>query len=161
MLVADVLHLYEYHFTLNRRIWERSITTLSADQFVQDHDYSQGSVRNQVVHMLSVDESWFNSLDGDDGRRFLDPATFPDRASVRAYWDNVETMMRRRLAGLSDERLRQDVAPGYAPGLKVWQALLQVLNHGTDHRAQLLALLHQLGAPTFAQDYIYFAMGRE
>ncbi len=37
-----------------------------------------------------------------------------------------------------------------------WQILLQGVNHGTDHRAQVLALLHQLGAPTLEQDFMIY-----
>jgi uncharacterized damage-inducible protein DinB len=33
--------------------------------------------------------------------------------------------------------------------------LLHVANHGTDHRAQLLRLLHDLGVKTTSQDYIF------
>jgi uncharacterized damage-inducible protein DinB len=36
----------------------------------------------------------------------------------------------------------------------VWQVLLHVVNHGTDHRAQILRLLNDLGGYTEYQDYI-------
>ncbi len=38
--------------------------------------------------------------------------------------------------------------------------LIHVANHGTDHRAQLLALLNQLGVETFPQDYFFFMIGK-
>ncbi|MBE2271224.1 MAG: hypothetical protein IAE80_23520, partial [Anaerolinea sp.] len=37
----------------------------------------------------------------------------------------------------------------------MWKLMLHVVNHGTDHRAQVLAMLHSLGAPTFAQDMVF------
>jgi uncharacterized damage-inducible protein DinB len=40
--------------------------------------------------------------------------------------------------------------------LIVWQVLLHVVNHGTDHRAQLLRLLNDLGVKTTSQDYIFY-----
>jgi uncharacterized damage-inducible protein DinB len=40
--------------------------------------------------------------------------------------------------------------------LIVWQVLLHVVNHGTDHRAQLLRLLHDLGVKTTSQDFIFY-----
>jgi uncharacterized damage-inducible protein DinB len=40
--------------------------------------------------------------------------------------------------------------------LIVWQVLLHVVNHGTDHRAQLLRLLNDLGVNTVSQDYIFY-----
>lgn len=40
--------------------------------------------------------------------------------------------------------------------LIVWQVLLHVVNHATDHRAQLLRLLNDLGIKTTSQDYIFY-----
>jgi uncharacterized damage-inducible protein DinB len=40
--------------------------------------------------------------------------------------------------------------------LIVWQVLLHVVNHGTDHRAQLLRQLNDLGVKTISQDYIFY-----
>jgi uncharacterized damage-inducible protein DinB len=37
-----------------------------------------------------------------------------------------------------------------------WEILAHVVNHGTDHRAQILSLLFQLGAPTVEQDLILY-----
>jgi uncharacterized damage-inducible protein DinB len=39
----------------------------------------------------------------------------------------------------------------------MWQVLLHVVNHGTDHRAQTLRLLNDLGIKTVSQDYIFYA----
>ena len=35
-----------------------------------------------------------------------------------------------------------------------WQVLLHIVNHGTDHRSQVLRALTDLGAPAFDQDFI-------
>jgi uncharacterized damage-inducible protein DinB len=40
--------------------------------------------------------------------------------------------------------------------LILWQVLLHVVNHGTDHRAQLLRLLNDLGVETTSQDYVFY-----
>ncbi|HRN49874.1 MAG TPA: DinB family protein [Anaerolineales bacterium] len=146
-------NLFEYHFTRNRELWQHCIATLTPDQFVQEIDYSIGSLRNQCVHLQNIDERWFSGLRGLDLPDFADPAAYPDAASVRAKWDAVEAGMREYLADLKDSALAED----FMPGVKVWQILFHVINHGTDHRAQMLASLHALGAPTFAQDYFFFA----
>ncbi len=148
--------LFDYHFALNHKVWDQSICTLTGEQFVQDLPYSIGSIRNQTVHMMSVDERWFSGLRGVARPDFLDPAAFPDRPAVRAYWDTVEMQMRDVLKGLTDEQIE---AP-FAPELATWQMLLHLVNHGTDHRAQMLAMLNSLGAPTFSQDYLHYLFGR-
>jgi uncharacterized damage-inducible protein DinB len=40
--------------------------------------------------------------------------------------------------------------------LAVWQVLIHVINHGTDHRAQILRILHDLGVKTTSQDYVFY-----
>ena len=150
-------HFYEYHFTENRNIWDQYVTPLSQEQFTQDVGYSHGSVRNQIVHLMSVDDTWFSPLRGAELPETLDPAQFEDRQTIRAHWDRVERQMRDYLAGLRDDLLfTRPFAEGEDKDLILWQVLLHVVNHGTDHRAQLLRLLNDLGVKTVSQDYIFF-----
>lgn len=146
-------NLYEYHLTRNRELWEHCILTLTPEQFTREIGYSIGSLRNQCVHLLNVDERWFSGLRGLEVPDFYDPKEYADFASVRSKWDAVEAGMREYLTQLEDTALGEN----FMPGVKVWKILFHVLNHGTDHRAQMLAGLHALGAPAFAQDYFYFA----
>ncbi len=150
-------HFYDYHFTENRKIWDTYITSLSQEQFTQHVDYSVGSVRNQIVHLMSADDYWFSGLRGLEMPEMLNPAHFDDREIIRAHWDNVEQNMRDYLANLRDEMLfEKPFAEGEDKDLILWQVLLHVVNHGTDHRAQLLRLLNDLGAKTGPQDYIFY-----
>jgi uncharacterized damage-inducible protein DinB len=153
MNADDFRGLFEFHFTRNREIWEHCVMSLDLEKFKRKTKYSVGSVRNQCVHLLNIDERWFAGFRGDEVPGFYEPDGFKTFEEVRQKWDQVEAMMRGYLAGLSDEMLEQE----FMPGMKLWQVLHHVLNHGTDHRAQLLQLLDSLGAPTFAQDYFFFA----
>lgn len=156
MAIEFFRHFYDYHFAMNRFIWNRYIVPLSQEQFVQPVDYSHGSVRNQIVHLISVDNAWFTDLRGAESSEHLDPAEFDDRAIIRALWDGVEQMMREYLATLRDETLFDKPFQGEDEILTVGQVLLHVVNHGTDHRAQILRVLHDLGVDTTAQDYIFY-----
>lgn len=150
-------HFYDYHFAENRTIWDSYITLLSQEQFTQDVDYSHGSVRDQIVHLISVDDTWFSGLRGLEIPESLDPAGFKDRATIRAHWDQVEHNMRAYLAELRDDMLNEKpFAEGEDQDLILWQVLLHVANHGTDHRAQLLRILNDLGVKTISQDYIFY-----
>jgi uncharacterized damage-inducible protein DinB len=151
-------HFYGYHFTENRKIWDTHITTLSHEQFTQNMGYSHGSVRDQIVHLMSVDELWFSGLRGVEPSEPFPPANFDDRELIRAHWDNVEQSMRDYLAALRDDMLfdKPIKEPKEDRDLIVWQVLLHVVNHGTDHRAQLLRFLHDLGVKTTSQDYIFY-----
>lgn len=149
--------LYAYHIATNRKIWKRSILTLTDEQFAQKLDYSVGSIRNQVVHVLSVDERWFAGLRGVDVPDFKNPVHYPKRAKIRTIWDTIEAQMQDHLAKLTDGELSEPYPD--LPEMQIWEVLLHVANHGTDHRAQILAGLDQLGAPTFPQDYFFFCAG--
>lgn len=150
-------HFYEYHFTENHKLWDNYVTQLSQEQFTQDADYSHGAVRDQIIHLISVDDTWFSDLRGVALPEPLNPADFPDLESIRAYWDDVEKNMRDYLADLRDDMLSIKPLGGDDKDLLLWQILLHVVNHGTDHRAQLLRSLNDLGVETTSQDYIFFA----
>ena len=150
-------HFYGYHFAENRNTWE-GVRSLSDEQFTQDMSYSHGSVRNQVVHLMSVDDTWFSGLRGVEIPDSLDPIAFNDREAIRAHWDGVERTIRDYLSNLRDDMLfEKPFAEGEDKDLILWQVLLQVANHGTDHRAQILRLLRDLGVKTVSQDYIFYA----
>lgn len=154
---AAFRHLFDYHFAENRALWERC-QALSDAQFVAETPYSLGSVRNHLVHLVNVDEAWFSGISGLPWPEPLDPAAYADRAALRARWDAVEAMMRAFLDKLTPAQL---AAKPFPPGeedaaLITWQVLLQVANHGTDHRAQVLRLLHDAGIKTTSQDYVFY-----
>ncbi|QPC82327.1 DinB family protein [Phototrophicus methaneseepsis] len=152
-------HFYNYHFGMNRYIWNTFIMPLPQEQYVQEVAYSVGSVRNQVVHMANVDETWFRQLHNLDFINWREPSAFDDRDKLRAEWDQIEQMMRGYLADLRDDMLFTKPFPDHDEDkdLILWQVLLHVVNHGTDHRAQLLRLLNDLGVKTVPQDYVFYA----
>lgn len=148
---------YDYHFTQNRKIWEEYITPLSDEQFKQEVGYSHGSVRNQAVHIMNTDEAWFSDLRRAGSPEGLSPAELDDREAIRARWDNIEQDMRAYLGTLRDEMLfEKPFSEGEDKDLVLWQVLLHVVNHGTDHRAQLLRALNDLGIKTAYQDFIFY-----
>lgn len=150
-------HFYKYHFSENRKIWDRYITGLSDEQFTQPVQYSHGSVRDQIVHLMSCDDYWFSGLLGIPRPEALDPTHWNDRDALRAKWDEIEQRMRGYLGSLRDEMLfEKPFKDGEDEDLPLWPALLHVANHGTDHRAQILRLLNDLGLETTSQDYIFY-----
>jgi uncharacterized damage-inducible protein DinB len=151
-------HFYDYHFTENRKIWDQFVSQLSPEQFIQHANYSHGSVRDQLVHLMNADDTWFSELRGVEPSEPLSPATSDDRQIVRAQWDSIEQSMRGYLAELRDDMLFEKPIkePEEDKDLIVWQVLLHVANHGTDHRAQVLRSLNDLGVDTTSQDYIFY-----
>jgi uncharacterized damage-inducible protein DinB len=151
-------HFYNYHFAENRKLWDRFVIPLSHEQFTQAVNYSHGSVWEQIVHIMDCDDTWFSELQGIEPVEPLPPATSDDREMIRARWDRIEQKMREYLAALQDDMLfaKPIQDPEEDKVLIVWQVLLHVVNHATDHRAQILRSLNDMGVETSWQDYIFY-----
>jgi uncharacterized damage-inducible protein DinB len=151
-------YFYDYHFAENRKIWDRYVTQLTHEQFTQPVSYSRGSVRDQIVHLINCEDVWFSELRSVEPSEELPPAIVDDRNAIRAHWDTVEGNIRQYLSDLQDNMLfaKPIAEPEEDKDLLVWQVLLHVVNHGTDHRAQLLRHLNDLGVETSYQDYIFY-----
>lgn len=151
--------LAAYHAALHQRLWA-SVEQLTDAQFVDNVDYAHGSVRNQLVHLAVVESRWLRGLQGDSQARSfdLDPANYPTRDACRELWQATAQALPTYIASLSDNDLLA-TAPGM--GEPVWQVLLHLVIHGVDHRAQVLRLLHDHGAPSFPQDFIMYLWSQQ
>jgi uncharacterized damage-inducible protein DinB len=133
---------------------------LSDAQFGRHFDYSIGSVHAQVVHVMAAEEIWYFRLRGESLASMRKPEDFETRPKIRAKWDLIERDFRSYVNNLTDSDLLKTVSyrttNGRSTGDALAGILLHVCNHGTDHRAQILGLLHQLGAETVDQDLIAY-----
>lgn len=154
MATPDVCRaLIDYNLAAWNRVWD-GIETLDDAAFVAPVDYSHGSLRDHMLHVATVEEGWLRGLEGDPEARGyrIDPEQVPDAASLRALWSATAERWAAYAAGL-DEASCDETLPGMNG--PTWQVITHIVNHGTDHRAQVLRVLHDAGAPTFDQDAIY------
>jgi len=156
MDINHLRHLYEYHFRLNRKFWNFCVENLEWNQFLEKTGISVDTIRNQFVHLLDVDERWFKGFKGRPDPGSTDPTQYDNLEKIRMKWDQVEVEMKEILNGLTDE----DLELTYYQDLQKWHVLSHVVNHGTSHRAQIGAMLRQLGLKPPPQDYIFYVMGR-
>ena len=156
--VESLRTLHAYHRAMWRRIWD-VVDGLSEEQYTRSMGYSHGSVADQMFHAAQVDSAWLGGLQGipNAPRAPLNREDYPTRAQLRARWEVTAHAWESHLAGLSDADL-ETVLPDM--GGPAWHVILHVANHGTDHRAQTLRFLHDLGAPTFPQDMIFYLWPR-
>ena len=158
MRAEQIQTMFDYHYGMFEQIW-RCVLKLNTKQFVAKTDYSVGSLRNQLVHCVSVDDRWLARLQGITPLPSYRPSDFRQPLMSYLNWKSLSLRMLSYVGGLTAADLDEVVdlhfpARGGAKRNPRWQILLHVVNHGTDHRAQILARLHQLGAPTFEQDLI-------
>jgi uncharacterized damage-inducible protein DinB len=137
---------------------------LDEAQFTRTLGPDQTSVHAQLVHVVEVEWLWVCRLRGVDPGRFLTTADLPDRAAIRARWDAVAAEVRAFVAGLDDAALLAEVEYTTTKGVPqrdvCHELLAHLFNHGTDHRAQILSLIGQLGGPTVEQDMLFYLRER-
>ena len=150
----------QYHLDMVGRVWD-SIEHIPEEQFHADDAYSRGSIRNLMVHLANTDSNWLAGLKNvpESGvaprRRYED---YPDRAAARAFWNQTANEMADYVETLTEAELNEN--PMDIPHPR-WQVLLHIINHGTDHCSTILQRLHELGAPTFEQDFIYWLQNKK
>ncbi len=77
-------HFYQYHFSENRKLWDGYISELTPEHFLCFDEYSKGSIRNQVAHLMNVDDAWFKGLQGNHDETSLETEEIDDRIPLRA-----------------------------------------------------------------------------
>lgn len=156
------IDLYLYNFWANRRVWD-CIMTLTDEQFFRELSYSVASIHMQVVQTLAVEAWWFHFLQT-GVVEFIREENLMNRDTIRQQWDMTEARVMAYLNTLTDDELARKVLPPFwenKPAITVRDALVHVANHSTEHRTQILAGLHQLGATTVEQDYLFYLWEKE
>lgn len=154
--------LYEYNAWANRVLWS-CIEQISEEQFDQPIPYSHGSIHHSVAHIMGVEYWWFQFLATGE-LHFATEADTATRPAIRAKWDESDAFIREYLSQLTPDELMVDVKPPFweanQPAIKVYEAMLQVANHSTDHRAQTFVMLHHTHGPTAPQDLLFYLFDR-
>lgn len=164
MTVQLMRTLYDYNYWANSLVWEAAIAHLSDDDFYKNTDYSWGSIHAQFVQSMNTEWMWFNRLRGHSPNHVLTTEDYKTRQEVRTKSRQVEAEVRGYVNTLTDEKLRENFTYEATSGMSHTQStgeiLLHVINNGTDNRAQIIAMMHILGAPTIEQGLIYYMQER-
>jgi uncharacterized damage-inducible protein DinB len=159
----EIRTVYGYNYWAFEKVWD-CVLKLSDAQFTEELDYSRGSIRNQVMHMMSATRRWIIRLRGGEMVPHLALDDFPTRAATKAKWDEmraealdyVNTLSEADLDGVIHWQLPDRGMDAENTG---WEILLHVANHATDHRAQILAMLNQhFGIQTMEQDMLFYLL---
>lgn len=143
--------LYGYNDWANRRILDTA-ERLTPEQLHTDGIASFGSIHATLVHTMGVQWLWFRRLRGESPAALPDAADVPDLAAIRARWAGIEADTQRFIAALEPEgenapnRVVTYARMGGQPlSQPAWEILLHVVNHSTQHRSEVAAMLTQFG----------------
>jgi uncharacterized damage-inducible protein DinB len=146
----DVLLLFDYNYWATQRIL-KAVAQVTVQDFTAQRNYSHGGLRGTLVHALAAEQLWRIRC---QERRSptalaLKEEEFPDLATLRDYWQGEERLMRSYLNRLDDSALGQSVHYRFSDGNEyehlLWQVLVHVVNHATQHRSEVAVMLTDLG----------------
>jgi uncharacterized damage-inducible protein DinB len=157
MKIDEIKLMYDYNDWADARILA-ACARVSPEQYAAPTSYGHGGLRATMVHIL--DNLWQQriTLQGYYQEPLADEAAydatelhedaFPTFAGLRERWTMEQHEMRAYLDTLTEETLNgtiRYVIPGAIRERVVWQILLDVIIHATQHRSEAAALLTSYG----------------
>ena len=150
MYLSEVRDLYHYTDWATERLLEAT-AHLSESQFNDEMPNGIGSIRVTLVHLVSGYWEWREIWEGGNPTATLNPQDFPTLETIWVRWQEEKQRMNDLLASLPDEDLERQITyssamlPGRVFQLPLWQLMLHLVNHGTQHRSEIAMRLTQLG----------------
>lgn len=138
----------------------KSVRAVRTEDLTRDAGVSFRSLLGTMAHILGAEKLWLSRWLGHPDHSVLGPDDFPDLLSWITAWEENASGMEAFLAGLTDEQVAAPLAWTSLEGQDhlrpLWQVILQLVNHSTYHRGQVVSLLRQMGYPAESTDLIRF-----
>jgi uncharacterized damage-inducible protein DinB len=143
----DIQLLFKYNSWANKHILDAT-ANVTQEQFIAPASYPHGGLRGTLTHALFAEWIWRTRWQGESPSHRIKPEDFPTFKSLRSYWENEEKLLIAFLDSLTDEKLNATFKYKNTHGEPfervLWQAMVHVVNHGTQHRSEAAALLTDL-----------------
>lgn len=154
-MLALMQRFYEYDAWATDRVLSAAAEA-TAEQFASEVVRGQPSIRETLVHLFAAHrvhlDWWSGALSGEESwaRRFA-PGDYQDLKAVRAFRGELErdtTAFLETLAGdgaLERVLTRTVGDPSTEVRSPLWESMLHVANHSTQHRSEVALMLTALG----------------
>lgn len=146
-MLEYITMIYDYNYWSNQRILD-TCEKLSQAELDAPTRNGYASLRVTLVHTLNANWLWLSRWRGVSPKTTLDERDFPTLASIRTRWREEEQQTRAFLATLTESDLASDLAYQNVKGtpftLPLWQTLVHLVNHGTQHRSEVAFMLTAL-----------------
>lgn len=121
-------------------------------------------ILDTMAHALGAEVIWRQRWEGQSPTLMLSPTDLPTLATLRERWGAEQAAVKAKLDALDDEALGQPISyrdtKGRPSTTALWQMLVHLANHGTQHRAEAAAMLTALGHSPGDLDMILFFRSR-
>jgi uncharacterized damage-inducible protein DinB len=140
------------------------VRQVGTEDLNRDAGVSFGSILGTMAHILGAERLWLSRFLGVSPDRVPSIEDFPTLPAWIAGWEETAAGLEAFLASLTDEQLATPVTWKNTRGASftrpLWQPVLQLINHSTYHRGQVVSLLRQMGYTAPSTDLIYYFLER-
>jgi uncharacterized damage-inducible protein DinB len=151
-MTADEARLHLRYSTWASRLLLEAALQLDPEKLRREMSVSHKNVHDTLAHIYMADRIWLHRILG------AQPASTEE--ALESAWPGVQDRWREWSDGLTDADLLRTVSYKSLKGepfeSPVWQIVLHVVNHGTLHRGQVMAMLRQLDVAPPPTDLIFF-----
>lgn len=155
----EIALFYKYNLWANAKILIAA-SNVTSDQFLTPASFPHGGLRGTLVHTLWAEWIWRHRWEGTSPVVRLKPDDFPTFESLQLRWANEEKLLLSFVDKVTDEKLNSyffyKATDGSPYERVLWQTMLHLVNHGTQHRSEAAAILTDLGHSPGDIDFIYF-----
>ncbi len=151
MQADEVRFLFAYDRWATRRILA-VLAGLDAEVWGRTHVVDERGLGGILVHQFGAAQRWRHSFQDTGEEPEPEREPLPSIDELRAAWEAEWAAVDAWLAEMS-----QGFVDYVHEGVPVWQMLVHVVNHGTQHRAEAAALLTAEGRSPGDLDLIDYA----
>jgi uncharacterized damage-inducible protein DinB len=139
MRIADVRFLFGYDQWATKRVLDAAVG-IDETTWAAEHVVDERGLGGILVHQLGAHQRWRHHLSGTPGTPRPERDPVPTVEALRDVWDAEFEATEVWLDGLDDAFLH-----GTDDDVPIWQLLLHLVNHGTQHRSEAAVLLTEAG----------------
>jgi uncharacterized damage-inducible protein DinB len=153
MFIDAIVRLFEYQRESNEHILEVA-SRLDSPQLTSEIVEGQPSIRDTFVHMFGAVQAhnswWIGSMSGEAAFSIeIVPELYRNVSELRNLWSSVDAEVQSFVDPLeSDDQLERvytrDTPQGETRKRVLWEMMLHVINHGTQHRSEVAMMLTKL-----------------
>ena len=160
----DIQLFCQYNSWANKIILDAT-AQVSEEQFLAPASYPHGGLRSTLTHALFAEWIWRKRWQGESPSTRIKPEDFPTFESLRARWMTEEKELQAFVDSLTDEKLNETFHFKNTHGDEMenilWQAMMHMFNHGTQHRSEAAAMLTDFNHSPGDLDLIMFLRERQ
>jgi uncharacterized damage-inducible protein DinB len=158
--------LYKYNSWATGILFD-AMEKLSPDQYNAPGCSGHGSIKETLAHLLATQWGWFSWFDGSMPIDKAKSVKITDEEinslnEARKKWDAIDQQTGRFLEIETEESLKVHKSftshSGTSSSLPLGELLLQVANHGTHTRAQIVAAIRRAGINPGIYDLLYYLL---